>query len=137
MVNMQAIGHLGKDVNVKEANGKQVLNFSIAHTESWKDSQGVKKEKTLWVDCAWWTESKNIAQYLTKGAQVYVSGTPSIRVWESEKTDKHGASLELRVFNLQLLGSKKEASGEGVGNGVAQPQVTDGTTGMPVDDLPF
>ena len=51
MIKMQVIGHLGKDCIVNTVNGKNVINFTVAHTEKYRDSQGNNQEKTTWVDC--------------------------------------------------------------------------------------
>src|SRR6478672_6019591 len=69
MIKMQVIGNLGKDCVVNAVNGKNVINFTVAHTEKYKDSQGNNQEKTTWVECAYWTDRTAIAQYLTKGKQ--------------------------------------------------------------------
>ena len=79
MIKLQVIGNLGKDCVVNTVNGKNVINFTVAHTEKYKDSQGNQQEKTTWVDCAYWTDRTAIAQYLTKGKQVFVEGQPEAR----------------------------------------------------------
>ena len=61
MINLQVIGHLGNDANVNNVNGKTVVNFSVAHSEKWKDAQGNDKDKTTWVSCAYWSEKVNVA----------------------------------------------------------------------------
>lgn len=103
MLKMQAIGHLGKDALVNNVNGNNVINFSVAHTEKYKDGQGNAQEKTIWVDCSYWTEKTAVAPYLKKGTQVYVEGSPEVRQWEG-KDGKAGVSLTLRVQSVQLLG---------------------------------
>ena len=65
MIKLQVIGNLGKDCIVKEVNGKTVINFSVAHSERYKDAQGNQKERTTWVECAYWTDKTAVAQYLT------------------------------------------------------------------------
>lgn len=102
MIKVQAIGHLGKDATVNNVNGKSVINFSVAHTEKFKDAHGNTKEKTIWVECSYWTDKTAIAPYLKKGTQVYVEGQPEVREWESN--GKQGASLTCRVLSVQLLG---------------------------------
>jgi single-strand DNA-binding protein len=43
------IGNLGRDPEIRYMpNGEAVCNFSIATTESWKDKQGQKQDKTEW-----------------------------------------------------------------------------------------
>ena len=47
MIKMQVIGRLGKDCVVNTVNGKNVINFTVAHSEKYKDSQGALQEKTI------------------------------------------------------------------------------------------
>lgn len=44
------IGNLGRDPEIRHtADGKEIANFSIATSETWKDRvTGEKKEKTEW-----------------------------------------------------------------------------------------
>ncbi len=116
MIKLTVIGNLGKDCIVNTVNGKNVINFSIAHTEKFKDSTGAQKEKTTWVECAYWTDRTGIAPYLKKGQQVYAEGTPEVRTYQTND-GKSGASLSLRVQYVQLLSSRNE----GV-NAPSQPQ---------------
>jgi single-strand DNA-binding protein len=111
MIKLQVIGNLGKDCMVNSVNGKSVMNFNVAHTEKYKNSSGVLQEKTIWVECAYWTERTGISSYLKKGTQVYVEGTPEVRTYTTQD-GRHGASLSIRVQNVQLLGNKpSDASG--------------------------
>jgi single-strand DNA-binding protein len=110
MIKMQVIGNLGKDCVVNTVNGKNVINFTVAHTEKYRDSQGNNQEKTTWVDCAYWTDKTAIAPYLQKGQQVFVEGTPEVRSF-TRNDGTAGASLSLRVREVQLLGRKGDNSG--------------------------
>ena len=105
MIKLMVIGNLGKDCIVNTVNGKNVINFSIAHTEKFKDSTGAQREKTTWVECAYWTDRTGISPYLKKGTQVYAEGTPEVRTYQTND-GKSGASLSLRVQTVQLLGSR-------------------------------
>jgi single-strand DNA-binding protein len=147
MIKLQVIGNLGKDCVVNNVNGKNVINFSVAHTEKFKDSQGVQKDKTIWVECAWWTDRIGIAPYLKKGTQVYAEGQPDIRTYQTQD-GKQGASLSLRVQNVQLLGTKGEGSGGSSSGGSqsynqqpsyqSQPATASAAEiTEPLDDLPF
>jgi single-strand DNA-binding protein len=148
MIKLQAIGNLGKDCVTNTVNGKNVINFNVAHTEKFKDAQGNQKDKTIWVECAYWTDRVGIAPYLRKGTQVYVEGTPDIRTY-SKNDGTTGISLTLRVQSIQLLGSRGESGdnqGGGYGNNsyTAPPannavpaSTTGGNFSEPMDDLPF
>ena len=115
MIKLQVIGHLGKDCTTNVVNGKHVINFSVAHSERYKDATGVQKEKTTWVECAYWTDRTAIAPYLKKGQLVYAEGSPEARAYQ--KGDGTAASsLTLRVLNIQLLGGSRSESGSDAGN---------------------
>lgn len=144
MIKMQIIGNLGKDCVVNTVNGKNVINFTLAHTEKYKDSQGNLQEKTTWVDCAYWTDRTAIAQYLTKGKQVYAEGQPEARSFQ-RNDGTPGSSLSLRVREVQLLGGRADSSGNAptysntsaasVSSGSNIPAPSEITE--PIDDLPF
>jgi single-strand DNA-binding protein len=144
MIKLQIIGNLGKDCITNTVNGKNVINFNVAHTEKFKDAQGNQKDKTIWVECAYWTDRTGIAPYLKKGTQVYAEGTPEVRTYP-KNDGTTGVSLSLRVVNVQLLGSRSGSdssgnSGEGYssqtvashGNIPSANEIT-----APMDDLPF
>jgi single-strand DNA-binding protein len=143
MIKLQIIGNLGKDCIVKEVNGKNVINFSVAHTERFKDSQGNQKERTTWVECAYWTDRTAVAQYLTKGRTVYAEGAPEADAY-TNKEGQAAATLRMRVQSVQLLGTNNNE-----GNGFNQGNVSNvGSAPMPTakseaiassgdDDLPF
>lgn len=107
MIKMQVIGRLGKDCTVNTVNGKNVINFTLAHSEKYRDSQGNNQEKTTWVDCAYWTDRTAVAPYLQKGTQVFVEGTPEVRSF-TRNDGTAGASLSLRIREVQLLGGKND-----------------------------
>ncbi len=144
MIKLQVIGNLGKDCIVKEVNGKNVINFSVAHTERFKDSQGNQKERTTWVECAYWTDRTAVAQYLTKGRTVYAEGAPEADAY-TNKEGQAAATLRMRVQTVQLLGGGNAAEGQGSNSGnvsyntnTARPVAS---SPAPVadsgDDLPF
>jgi len=150
MIKLQVIGNLGKDCVTNTVNGKNVINFNVAHTEKFRDAQGNQKDKTIWVDCAYWTDRTGIAPYLRKGTQVYVEGAPEVRTYQ-KNDGTMGASLTLRVLSVQLLGSRTEGTAPSGGysnsggnnynnnynssSNAPVPSPSDITE--PVDDLPF
>jgi single-strand DNA-binding protein len=147
MLKLQVIGNLGKDAVVNNVNGKNVINFTVAKTERFKDAQGNQKDKTTWVDCAYWTDRTAVAPYLKKGTQVYVEGTPDVRTYTTQD-GRNGASLTLRVASVQLLGAKAEGGSNGGSyssqpsspqtyNQSAPPTQSASELTEPLDDLPF
>jgi single-strand DNA-binding protein len=138
MIKMQIIGRLGKDCVVNTVNSKSVINFSVAHSEKYKDSQGSLQEKTIWVDCAYWTDRTAVAPYLTKGTQVFVEGQPEARSFQ-RNDGTPGSSLSLRVREVQLLGSKAEGGAPSAGGSVSSPMQENipASISEASDDLPF
>ena len=159
MIKLQVIGHLGKDGVVNNVNGKNVINFSVAHAEKFKDAQGVQRDKTIWVECAYWTDRTGIAPYLKKGTQVYAEGQPDIRNYTT-KDGQSGTSLSLRVSSVQLLGGRNDSQGTEASGGnnyqnqqpshtqpaynqpsynqpSSQPGASASDITEPMDDLPF
>jgi single-strand DNA-binding protein len=149
MIKLQVIGNLGKDCVTNMVNGKNVINFNVAHTEKFKDAQGNQKDKTIWVECAYWTDRTGIAPYLKKGTQVYAEGTPEVRTYP-KNDGTTGISLTLRVQNVQLLGSRGAEGGGGGYSGASEggyaPQAQSSSASRvpsanditePIDDLPF
>jgi single-strand DNA-binding protein len=145
MIKLQVIGNLGKDCITNTVNGKSVINFNVAHTEKFRDAQGNQKDKTIWVECAYWTDRTGIAPYLKKGTQVYAEGTPEVRTY-AKSDGTTGVSLTLRVFSVQLLGSRGNSDNQASDSGesYAQPRSTStqavpspSDITAPIDDLPF
>jgi single-strand DNA-binding protein len=149
MIKLQIVGNLGKDCITKEINGKNVINFSVAHTERYKDAQGNPKERTTWVECAYWTDRTAVAQYLKKGKMVYAEGAPEADAYMN-KENQAAATLRMRVQSLQLLGGNdgtQSSPGTSGMQGGASSGMAD-SVGMstpvpmsggqaPIDDLPF
>ncbi|MEO5647544.1 MAG: single-stranded DNA-binding protein [Chitinophagaceae bacterium] len=143
MIKLQIIGHLGKDCLVKDINGKNVMSFTVAHSEKFKDQLGVLKEKTIWVDCSYWSDRTAIAPYLKKGTQVYAEGFPEVDTYQN-KEGQHVAALRMRVMNVQLLGGSGKTDdnpSNGQDGSQAQSSLSNQQVASEVsavsDDLPF
>lgn len=105
MIKLQLIGHLGQDATVNDVNGRKVINFSVAHSEKYKNKEGVEVNRTTWASCAYWTERINLAMYLKKGTQVYIDGFPEAKTYRNSNTNEVMPQLSVRVASLQLLSS--------------------------------
>ena len=129
MLVLEAIGNLGADAIIKDLNGQKYIAFSVAHTESYKDSQGQRHERTTWVSCLKYGESQ-VINYLKKGTRVFIRGELSAKAYEAG-----GA--------LQLLGGNRadqtEAPQQAVTTSAATPTYAPPAYQQPeeVDDLPF
>jgi single-strand DNA-binding protein len=95
MNNWTIAGRLGKDAETRHtSSGKAVTGFSVA-----VDQRHGGEKTTLWVDCSIWGErGQALAQYLTKGTTVCVSGEASARQHDGK------VYMSLNVRELTLLG---------------------------------
>ena len=141
MIKMSVIGTLGSDATVNNVNNRTVVNFSLAHSEKYKDSNGQVVNKTVWVSVSYWVERTSIAQYLKKGGNIYCEGIPSVDTYKN-KDGQTVAQLRLRATMVQLLGGNKQENN----NQQAAPQTQSDLTpsqqeflagGEEVDEAPF
>lgn len=107
MINLSVIGHLGQDATVGSVNGKTVINFTLAHSEKFKNKDGVEETNTIWVSCAYWTEKTNLVPYLKKGTQIYLEGKPEAKIY-TNKNNQVIPQLHVRVMLVQLLNKAQE-----------------------------
>ena len=122
-------GNLGKDCRQGNAGGTDVCNFSVAVKSGYGD-----KQQTVWVDCAYWGKGGSaVAQYLTKGQGVAVTGELGTKEHEGK------TYVTCRVDRLTLIGKKEDrhfepepqpGQGEGVKPNTAAADFED-------DSIPF
>lgn len=124
------IGYLGKDAVVQQHGPESVINFSLCHTDKYKDASGQKYEKATWVSCSWWVESTNVAQYLKRGTLIWAEGVPEAKNWK-DKQGESKAFLNMRVMRVELLGGKRDDQP----TSTSPVQSSDSSSGE--DDLPF
>ena len=149
------LGHLGRDAETNfTQSGVAVTKFSVATSRRWKDSQSEEwKEETDWHNCVLW-RSESLANYLTKGKQVYVEGRLQTRSYEDRDKVKRYVT-EIVADEVILLGGQKggsqeqPASGKGNNNGLesqprgrataASPLPADHSSGQEIsdNDIPF
>lgn len=104
------IGNIGRDPELRyAADGGAVCNLSVATSETWKDKQGEKQEKTEWHRVVYFGKTAEIAgEYLKKGSQVYVEGKLQTRKWQ-DKDGQDRYSTEIVGERMQMLGSREKA----------------------------
>ncbi len=108
------VGHLGRDAETKfTTGGAAKTTFSVATNRRWKDQQtGEWKEETDWHNIVLW-RSENLANYLTKGVQIYVEGRLQTR--DYEKDGKKNYITEVVAENVILLGGRGAGADAGAG----------------------
>jgi single-strand DNA-binding protein len=131
MKSITIAGNIGKDAVTRTTpNGEKVTGWSVAVEE-----RNGQDRRSIWFDCTiWGKRGESLAQYLTKGGKVAVSGELSTRDHEGK------TYLTIRVEQVTLLGGKpdgerqergQQSSGYGAGG-----SANSGRSNMD-DDIPF
>ena len=99
------IGHLGQDPAVTyTATGTARTTFSMATSTRWEDAAGQAQEATEWTRCvAWGILAEFCAQYVNKGARVYVAGRLHTVRWQDAATGERHVRVEMVLDDLILL----------------------------------
>jgi single-strand DNA-binding protein len=134
LIKLTVIGNLGRDAIVRDVQGKSVISFSVAHTEKFKDNMGIQKDKTIWIECNYWSERTNLVPYLKKGYQIYIEGQPNFDVYENKDGQKV-SGVKLRVTLIQLLNNKSSENHPNSGHSTTNSSNLTINNGD--DDLPF
>lgn len=102
---VEIIGRLGNDPEQRALpNGDAVCNLSIATSETWKDGQGNKQERTEWHRITMYGKVAEIAcKYLRKGSQCYVSGKLQTREWEKDGIKRYTTEIVVTGFEGKLI----------------------------------
>jgi single-strand DNA-binding protein len=105
---MNITGRLTRDAEVRTTSqNKQVVNFSVAVNDSYKTKQGERIEQTAFFDCSYWRTPK-VADFLTKGTLVELSGRVSARAWTGNDGEVR-AGLNFHTSQIKLHGGGKKA----------------------------
>lgn len=111
------VGNLGADPESRSfQNGGEVVNLRVATSESWKDRDGNRQEKTEWHSVAIFNENlgRVAKNYLKKGSKVYLEGQLQTRKWQDrDGQDRYTTEIVLQRFRgeLVLLDARGESGG--------------------------
>jgi len=135
---MNIIGRLTRDAQISTLpSDKQVVNFSVAVNDSYRNKQGERVERTEYFND--WI-STNVAKILTKGALVELMGRVSARAWIGNDGKAH-ATLNFHTSQIKLYGrGKKNETITGGHEDNLAPSANKGKGNNNVkdeDDLPF
>ena len=142
------VGNLGRDAELRYTpGGAAVATINMATTEVWNDKQGQRQEKTEWHRVVLWGKSaESLAEYLTKGKQIYVEGRLQTRQWDDKDGNKR-YTTEIRGDRIVLLGGGGAGRGAPMGSASRAPMNEDMGGGHPPapdvsepitdDDIPF
>jgi single-strand DNA-binding protein len=101
------IGNLGADPEARSLNnGGEVVNMRVATSESWKDRDGNRQERTEWHNVVIFNENlgRVAKSYLRKGSKVYLEGQLQTRKWTDQSgNDRYTTEIVLQRFRGELV----------------------------------
>ncbi len=99
------IGRLGRDPELRyTADGTPVATFTMATTETRKNKDGTKNERTEWHRIVAWRKLGEVsAEYLKKGRLVYIEGSIQSREFEGRDGVKR-KTYEIVASAMKMLG---------------------------------
>ena len=113
------VGNLGDDPESRSLNnGGEVVNLRVATSESWKDRDGQRQERTEWHRVVIFNENlgKVAKSYLRKGSKVYLEGQLQTRKWtDNSGQDKYSTEIVLQRFRGELVLLDSRGGGGGGG----------------------
>lgn len=125
------IGRLTRDPELRYTpQGTAVANFTLA-VDRYK-----KGEADFIPIVVWQKQAENVAQYVTKGAQVAVEGRLQVRTYEDKEGQKRTIA-EVVANSVQFLDSKKKAESTKPTDSATFVQEQMGGTEFEEEDVPF
>lgn len=130
---MNIIGRLTRDAEVRTTSqDKQVVNFSVAINDSYKNKQGERIEQTIYFDCSYWISTK-VASLLTKGTLVELIGRLSPRAWTNSEGEPR-AGLNFHTSQIKLHGGSRKTETSQASEQIENSNLSEQNS---EDDLPF
>ena len=126
------MGNLTRDVEMRTTpSGQSVANFSLAVSRSWKGQDGQQQEQTSFINCvAWGKPGEIIAQYVSKGNPLLVSGRLDQRSWEDKESGQKRSTVEVVVEDFNFIGG-----GQGGGSNVSSSASSSAPSSKKSDDV--
>ena len=131
MLQIEVIGNIGTDAEIKEFSGKKYVAFNVAHSERRKDANGTTIESTTWVSVLWYGDGGGLTAYLKKGCKVFVRGRMSLKQYQ-DKNNHWQVAVNCNASEVQLCGIKGEDNTQQqAATNQHQQQTSNGDDGLP------
>lgn len=129
---VELIGNITRDPELRfTPSGAAVATFGLAVNRRWRNQQTNEwEEQTSFFDIVCWREmAENVAESLTKGSRVIVTGRLDQRSWETDQGDKRSKvevvadeiGPSLRWATAQVTKNERREGGSGSGGGFNSP----------------
>lgn len=101
-------GNITQDSQLRHTqSGAAVLNFSVAVNQRQKQKDGTWGDRVSYIDCVMFgARAESLAQWLTTGTHVVVSGELRQTRWEDANGNKH-SRVEITVGNVEFQSKRR------------------------------
>jgi single-strand DNA-binding protein len=131
---VELIGNITRDPELRfTPSGAAVANFGLAVNRRWRNQQTNEwEEQVSFFDIVCWRElAENVAESLSKGSRIMVSGRLDQRSWETDQGEKRSkvevvadeVGPSLRWATAQVTRNERRDGGGGGGFDSAPPPV--------------
>ncbi len=129
------IGNVGRDPELRyTANGKSMVQFSVATNHNYQNPNGEWQEQTEWFRVIAWNQlAERVMERIQKGSQAYVEGRLQTRTWTGND-GKERKEIEIIANTILSLDRRGEMVGAPAGGGMRRSNETEI---VDPDDLPF
>jgi single-strand DNA-binding protein len=132
-----AIGRLGGDPELRYSqSGSAFATFSLAVDDSYKDREGNKVDRTIWLRCTAFAKTAELlSEFVHKGSRLQVEGSLALNEW----TDREGnqrKDLQLRLQNFTLLDKREQGENSGGNRPQASSKSSKSSGRAQDEDLP-
>ncbi len=145
---VELIGNITRDPELRfTPSGAAVASFGLAVNRRWRNQQTNEwDEQVSFFDVVCWRElAENVAESLTKGSRVIVTGRLEQRSWETDQGEKRSkveviadeVGPSLRWATAQVTRNERRDGGSGGGFDSAPPPVEPPAAGYNDDEEPF
>ncbi len=134
------MGNLTRDPETKTtSSGQSVTNFSLAVNRTWKGADGTQQEQVSYINCvAWGKTGEVIAQYITKGSPLLVSGRLDQRSWDDKESGQKRSTVEVVVEDFNFVGGGRSSDDSGSDRApAAKSKKTEDVVIEDIDDKPI
>ncbi|MFV1970221.1 MAG: single-stranded DNA-binding protein [Acidimicrobiia bacterium] len=145
--NVTVVGNLTADPELRfTASGVAMVNLSVADSRRYQNRNGEWQEETSFFRGTCWRDlAENVAESLTKGARVIISGRLKQRTWETNEGEKRNVveldiqeiGPSLRWATAAVTKTPKSEGGGNYGGGNTTPAAPVARTEFGPDEAPF
>jgi single-strand DNA-binding protein len=150
--NVTVVGNCTRDPELRfTSSGQAVASFGVAVNRRWQNRQTNEWEEAVsFFDVTCWQQmAENVAESVTKGSRVIVTGRLDQRSWETQDGEKRSKieivadeiGPSLRFATAQVVRNERrdgfDGGGSGGGGGSSRPVPNEAPAGYDMDEEPF